>query len=310
MLVGNMASMIENNLTNRLKGLDNFLQSCIINRYYESSETESSETVQKLNLLKKTSIFGGGVTETLDKIFFEGAANTLENFAQWWESKKLENIWIGITGSTKYVNEKVVQDTTDIVRFLTSQRIGIINGAALGVCYIANEIVLKEGNHPDDPNKQLVNIYPNKKEIYRKRIMDAVKEKKIHEAQAEKFIEQSLYIEKNYPEIIFDDFNIDDNLFLTNEGYRDECYHFRDILEAYASDGMIPFWINDSTGVEDTINKAKSMGKPVFESPELRYTINPKSKKVIIDYESLIIPNLRADYPLKDKLSPILSRFN
>ena len=47
------------------------------------------------------------------------------------------------------------------------------------------------------------------------------------------------------------------------------------------------------------------MKKPLIT---MSYTIDPNSKEDLRDYESLIIPNLRSDYPLEDKSLPIQTR--
>lgn len=265
-------------------GLGNFLDSCKNSRTDERKKREA-------DFLEATKPF-----------FKEEASETFDNFIRWWESNKNDNYWIGISGSWRTINQKVVDDDTEIVRYITSDDIGIITGGALGVDYITTEIVLKEG----DPKKQLRIVLPINRYAYMEHFTNSSIRNKINRTQQDCLIDQLSYIDKNFPNIIFDNSKFDEKKFLNfdEEGYRKISYYFRDWLIAYGCDGLIALWVNKSKGVEDTINKVRLMGKPVFSSNELIYSINEKDMDVIRDYEQIKIPNISGDYPIRNKRNP------
>ena len=213
-------------------------------------------------------------------------------FLKWWKPQKNWNIWVGITGSWRYINEQGVEDASKIIRYLTSREIGIINGGALGFDYITNEILLGEF----DVGKKLRVILPIGRENYKIHYINSVKIGKINENNAKAISKQIEYIDTYYREILFDESPFDGQKFLApkNDGYRKECYYFRDFLLANACDGLIPFWVNNSKGVEDTIKKVRGMEKPVFAS--LEYQINPEINEIITDYDKLRIQNMGKKY--------------
>lgn len=213
---------------------------------------------------------------------------TLTNFINWWEPQKNLNIWIGITGSWRYINNEIIKDATEIIRYLTSQGVGIINGGALGVDFVANEILLKEGI----AKNKLRIVLPIIRDVYIDHYLISARRKIINISQANKILDQFKYIDINYPEIIFDEsaFSIEKFLEPKNDEYRKECYYHRNNLEAYACDGLIAFSVNESKGVKDTVNSVEKMNKPIFMTFE--YQINPKTDAIISDYNELEIPNL------------------
>ena len=85
-----MASSIENNVTDLYGELEDFLQSCLIRKTLR----------EKPSFLRQgESLFDEKGKERFDRVFVGGAANTLENFAYWWEDQmEQRNTWIGITG--------------------------------------------------------------------------------------------------------------------------------------------------------------------------------------------------------------------
>ena len=253
-----MASVIEDigKETNLWENLDDFLESCIMGRLHRKQREPPKDDEE---FLKEDT------AKQIDKFFLYGAAQTLENFIGWWEYYIPINHWVGITGSWRTINQRVVDDVTEIVRYITSNGFGILTGGALGVDYIATEIVLREQENP----KQYLKIaLPINRSDYLKHFMNSSLSSRIHTSQMEAIAKQIVYINKNFPEIIFDASCFDQNEFLKpiNEKYREDCYSFRNNLVVYGCDGLMPFLVNESNGVKDAIRGAKSMGKPIFYS--------------------------------------------
>ncbi len=266
-------------------GLGNFLDKCRDSRTDERRESESY------------------FLRAIKPLLGNEAAKTLENFVKWWETNKQDNYWVGISGSWRTINQKIVDDVTEIVRSITSEGMGILTGGALGVDYVATEVVLKES----DPEKQLRIALPINRYAYMEHFTNSSMRKKISRTQQDFLIDQLRYIDEYYPNIIFDNSKFDEELFLKfeDETYRKNSYHFRDCLIAYGCDGLIALWINGSGGVEDTINKVRFVKKPIFSSNELIYSIKENDKNVIKDYELIRIPNISIEYPIKSGLSSV-----
>jgi len=279
-----MANIISEKIDDLYSDLDDFIESCIMSRVSRSKDQGLDK-----------SHFTDSAFKDFDFFFLNGAAGTYESFLHWWNDYKASNTWIGITGSWRNINQKVVDDVSEIVRYIVNHGLGIITGGALGVDYIATELSLIDGN----PKKQLRVILPVKKYDYLKRLI-RVSGSEINRSQLEAISGQLTYINKNFSNVIFDESQFDSKSFLEFEDYRTACYSFRNKLIAYACDGLIPFWVNDSKGVKDTKNTVGIWQKPVLDIDDrLRYNIDSNSEKVIKDYSKLNIPNLSNKYPLE-----------
>jgi len=253
------------------KVLYEFLEECIVDK------------VNK-NLSKKKDKF----LEAYKLFLGKDASSTVDNCVHWLNDKGLDNTWIGITGSWRTINKEVVDDINKIVRYAISEGMGILTGGALGVDYIATDLVLFAGN----PFKELRIVLPINRLTYIERIANSYdKIDGIDKTQVDLLTNQLEYINSKYPEIIFDDshFNEKDFLKPENENYRTDSYYFRNGLIAYGCNGLVALCINNSKGVIDTINKAKFMKKPIFIK---NYEIDENSKEVIKDYSQIDIPNL------------------
>ena len=286
-----MASVIENKReeTYLWNGLDDFLEACIISKTSRiSSERDQNKEMFEENDIKK-----------IDEFLIEGAAHTLESFVCWWEPHKPKNYWVGITGSWRTINQEVVDDITEIVRYIINNNLGILTGGALGVDYIATEVVLREGN----PEEQLRIALPINKFSYMRHFKNGAIKSVINPFQRNAILEQITHISNRFPNIVFDGSYFDSEEFLKPEssGYREACYSFRNNLVAHGCDGLIPFLVNNSDGVKDTVQKVKYMQKPVFDSDKLKYMIESDSEEVITDYSKIIFPNM------PDKKYPLIS---
>lgn len=273
-----MSSVIENIKQNRLEDLDDFLKKCM--------KTSNVRIKNEDKYAEANEIFYG-----------EEGSKTLDNFIQWLEYQNRDNTLIGTSCSWRTMNQDVINDNAYIVRKVLKKEIGVINGGALGGDWISNEIVLKEGN----PINQLRVILPVNRFAYMELYSNILEKNGINRTQVDSLVNQLKYINEHFPWVIFDNTHFDEKKFLEpeNHEYRKDCYYFRDGLVAYGCDGLAALWINESNGVEDTIKRTQFMEKPLFT---IKYTIDQNSEEVIKDYESIKIPNLRADYPLEDKL--------
>lgn len=234
------------------------------------------------------------------KVFFGGEGEeVVQAFNKWMQQSRERKNWVGISGSWRYINQQVIDDTAQSVRYFSKKGIGIITGGALGVDFIATEIMLKEAN----PDEQLRVVLPMNREAYMERYTDALfKEAKISRTQAETLTNQILYINSHFPKIIFDQtpFNEKEFLIEENEHYRMLAYNFRNGLVGYGCDGLVALCVNESSGVQDTVRKLLKMKKPHLL---LEYAIKKDSPEIITDYSALQIPCLSQDYPLKTKLT-------
>ena len=275
MIFGNMTNVTENIEQNTLEDLNDFLN--------KSMKARTNVRIKGENRYKEA-----------NKVFCgEEGSRTLDDFIHWLEYGNLDNTLIGTSCSWRTINQDVINDNAHIIRKVLDKGLGIINGGALGGDWISNEIVLKEGN----PINQLRVVLPVNRFAYMEHFCNVLEKKVVNRTQADSLVNQLKYIDKNFPWIIFDKTHFDEKKFLEpeNDEYRKNCYHFRDGLVAYGCDGLAALWVNASRGVEDTIKRTKFMKKPLIT---ISYTIDPNSKENIKDYESLIIPNLRSDYPL------------
>jgi len=268
-----MASIIgkKSEETDLWRILDKFLDESINSRTRLRQERESDYFAATQPL--------SGARETMN----------LHTFIEWWEKNKKENYWIGISGSWRTINQNLVDDVTNIIRYTTCEGIGILTGGALGVDYIATEVILREGN----AKKQLRVSLPINRYAYMEHFTNsAIQTHTINRTQHDSLIHQIRYIDENYPDIIFDKSYYNEGKFLKAENYtyRENSYHSRNGLIAYGCDGLIAFRINNSRGVKDTVNKIKFMEKPIFV---LNYQIDKGGGRVINDYELIEIPNLR-----------------
>lgn len=157
-----------------------------------------------------------------------------------------------ISGTWKIYNKQVQQDVEEIVRKILSNGDGIITGSALGVDYIATEIALKESKNLAH---QLQLYLPIALEAYCMHYFQRASEGVIDATQAKMLREQLYMIYDKAPECIIDTTPYT----LAN----DESYFARNTWIVEACDEVYAFQVNKSKGTQDTINKAKAMGKLV-----------------------------------------------
>ena len=237
------------------------------------------------------------------KVFFgDDGAEVVNQFDKWMASSRHEKRWIGISGSWRYINQAVVNDTALIVRSLIKRGVGIITGGALGVDFIATEIMLKES----DPAENLRIVLPINKDAYMQRYTDVYMQQytdaglqtNVTRTQADALTSQIFYMATHFPKIIFDKtpFNEIEFIALQNDHYRKLAYNFRNGLVGYGCEGLVALCVNDSSGVQDTVRKLEKMKKP---HSLVQYQIATNSSDIITDYSNLQINGLIKEYPLK-----------
>lgn len=160
--------------------------------------------------------------------------------------------WYAISGSWRTIDEQVIRDVTEVVTKIVSVKDGIITGGALGVDYIATQIVIDHGN----PQKQLKLFLPIKLGDFCKHYFKRAREGVITLKQAEMITNQLKTLEKLCSHCIYDEWSFKDaNI---------ESYYGRNTKIVEACDTLYAFQVKDSQGTQDAINKAKSLGKEVI----------------------------------------------
>lgn len=156
--------------------------------------------------------------------------------------------WYGITGSWRQTSTEVEQDVRKIVREVIERGDGIVSGGALNVDYFATDEALRAGA----TGHQLRIIIPSSLDQYARHYRTRAEEGVITNEQAEDLITQlnevrdkNGLIEMNHTEM-----NID-------------TYFDRNTAVVEASDELLAFQVNDSQGVQDTIDKASRVNKSV-----------------------------------------------
>ena len=158
--------------------------------------------------------------------------------------------WYAISGSWRIINKKVKEDVTKVVKAIILRGNGIVTGGALGVDYIATQIVLDFGK----PEKQLRIYPPIKLNAFCKHYFKRAKEEVITPKQAEIITSQLKQVHKIAPNCIFDEWGF------TQANI--ESYYARNTKIIENCDELYAFQVNNSQGTQDAINKAEEMGKP------------------------------------------------
>ena len=167
-----------------------------------------------------------------------------------------ERYWFGISGSWRVTNKEVERAVRRAVREILSRNGGIVTGGALNVDFFATNEALKI-----DPSAIRVFLPVTLDRYaahYRKRADEGV----ITHEQAEALIEQLTKLRNVNPAALIEDRD--------NTEINRDTYFERNTAVVDASDALVAFQVNESEGVEDTVDKALKRGKPV---QRLKYTI-------------------------------------
>lgn len=158
--------------------------------------------------------------------------------------------WVLFTGTWKLTNQQVEDDVREAIRQILSRGDGIVTGGAIGVDYFAMDEVMKL--YPDASRLKVIIPAFLKNYIYDYRtnwctppvtteIIDSVEMllQKIKNANQDALIE------------------------MPNRVITQDHYNLRHDEEVKISDEVYAFQVNNSTGTQDTIDKASSRGLPI-----------------------------------------------
>jgi len=159
--------------------------------------------------------------------------------------------WIAISGSWRKTNSKVKKDVEKVVNKIIKEGNGIISGGALGVDYIATQVILDFGN----PKKQLRLYLPITLKDFCDHYFRRAKEGVITKEQATLITTQLKKVKEISPKSVID-----------NTKYSEaniESYYARNTSIIKNCDILCAFQVNDSKGTQDAIDKAKEIGKKI-----------------------------------------------
>ncbi len=156
--------------------------------------------------------------------------------------------WIGISGTWRQSSPELKEDVRREVQSLLTDSNAVVTGGALGVDYIATEIALEQ--YPDGSRIKVILPAPLERYAahYRKRAEEGV----ITSEQAEQLIKQLKKVQ-GVGSLVTMDFG----------EMNQDTYYARNSEVVAASDELLAFQVNDSGGVQDTVDKAQERGIPV-----------------------------------------------
>lgn len=158
--------------------------------------------------------------------------------------------WTGITGSWRATSEEVERDVRTAVRNIIERGDGIVTGGALNVDWFATDEALKMNPTATQIKVCLPVTLERYAAHYRKRADEGV----ITHEQAERLIEQLTKLKGANPAALIEH--------PTNTVVDKTTYFERNSQVVELSDEMLGFQVNDSEGVQDTIDKAREQGNP------------------------------------------------
>jgi len=159
--------------------------------------------------------------------------------------------WIAISGSWRKTSQKVENDVRQAVREIISRGDGIVTGGALNVDYFATDEVLKLNPGATQIKVCLPVTLERYAAHYRKRANEGV----ITHQQAEELIAQLAALKKVNPSALIEN--------KENTAVDKTTYFKRNAKVIELSNELYAFQVNDSEGVQDTADRAKTQGKPV-----------------------------------------------
>jgi len=157
--------------------------------------------------------------------------------------------WVGVSGSWRATCAELEEDLKREVSEALAEGKGIVTGGALRVDFEATEIALRQ--YPDGSHIKV--ILPTTLKTYSAHYRKRADEGIITHGQAEVLIGQLERVNK-LGSLIVDARQNEVNV---------KTYYLRNAEVVNASDELLAFQVNNSSGTQDTINKAKEKGIPV-----------------------------------------------
>jgi hypothetical protein len=158
--------------------------------------------------------------------------------------------WILFTGTWRLTNKEVENDVRQAVRDVLARGDGVLTGGATGVDYFAMDEALKIS--PDAKN--LMVIIPARLESYIHDYYTNWCQEPITKNDIEKLAEILKKIKNTNPANLIE---------MPYDIITQEHYNLRHNEEVKLSNEVYAFQVNESTGTQDTIDKAKKAGLPI-----------------------------------------------
>ena len=159
--------------------------------------------------------------------------------------------WFGITGSWRLTSSEVEADVRKAVREIIERGDGIVTGGALNVDYFATDEALTHNSEAT----QIKVCIPASLELYSAHYYMRAQEGVITIEQAESLVQQLTTLKTANPEALIEH--------PTNTVIDQTTYYERNTQVVELSDVVLGFQVNGSQGVQDTIDKARALGKTV-----------------------------------------------
>ncbi|MCL1877120.1 hypothetical protein FWF74_03765 [Candidatus Saccharibacteria bacterium] len=156
--------------------------------------------------------------------------------------------WIAISGSWRLKSAELYEDLVRAIDKIVASGDGVVSGGALGVDYFATEKMLNAPNW----RGRLKIIIPTPLEIYKRHYFKRADEGVITHEQAKTLIEQLTRVQGGGCLIEMD-----------FDKVCDETYFARNTEVVKNCDELLGFQINDSRGVQNTVDTARVLGKNV-----------------------------------------------
>ncbi len=159
--------------------------------------------------------------------------------------------WYAISGSWRVTNRQVERDVRSAVRKIIERGGGIVSGGAVNVDFFATDEAFRI-----DPAARHVKVFlPTTLLLYAAHYRKRANEGVITKRQAEDLIVQLETIQRSNPGALIED--------ARNTVIDRTTYFQRNTQIVEAADELIAFQVNKSEGVQDAIDKAQALGKPV-----------------------------------------------
>lgn len=163
---------------------------------------------------------------------------------------------IGITGTWRKTNTEVEQDVRSAVRVIIARGDGVVVGGALGVDYFA----LDEAIHANPDVSRIKVVLPSSLENYVAHLKmwasgHETGDPAITNEEAKRLIKQLRVLDRK---------SIVENATIDPSKINQQVYFERNSKIVELSDELIAFQVNGSAGTQDTIDKARSVGKKVI----------------------------------------------
>jgi len=159
--------------------------------------------------------------------------------------------WIGVSGSWRQTTPALEWDVKQEVAAVLADGNGIVTGGALGVDYLATELV----RELDPLLERLKVILPTDLGTYTAHFYKRAQENVITVRQAKKLVQQLESVQKTRHKALIEG--------PRSKTVNKKAYFARNRLIANAADELLAFQVNDSPGTQHTIESTRRLGKKV-----------------------------------------------